>query len=120
MITVFYDGKCSLCSKEIAYYKKIAPSDKFTWCDITVDSNSFTQRGFSLSSGLMFFHVEDDSGTMHTSLDAFIIVWKELRGWRYLAKIASLPVLKPLINRLYKIFAAYRFKKNGYCKIEFK
>ncbi len=120
MITVFYDGKCSLCRKEIAYYKKIAPADTFRWCDITLDSNPLTQRGFSLRNGLMFFHVEDDNGTMHTSLDAFIIVWKELRGWRYLAKIASLPGLKPLINRVYKRFAMYRFKKNGHCKVEFK
>ena len=57
---------------------------------------------------------------MHTSADAFIIVWKELRGWRYLAKMAYLPVVKPLMNQVYKIFAAYRFKKNGYYRGEFK
>ena len=26
MIEVFFDGKCGLCSKEIAYYQSIAPS----------------------------------------------------------------------------------------------
>ena len=57
---------------------------------------------------------------MHTSADAFIIVWKELRGWRYLARMAYLPVVKPLMNQVYKMFAAYRFKKNGYCRGEFK
>ena len=50
---------------------------------------------------------------MHTSVDAFIIVWKELRGWRYLAKIASLPVSKPLMNQVYRIGATYRFKKSA-------
>lgn len=115
-----FDARIGSYSGRDPYYKKIAPSDKFTWCDITLDSNPLTQRGFSLRNGLMFFHVEDENGTMHTSLDAFIIVWRELRGWRYLAKIASLPVLKPLMNRVYKIFATYRFKKNGYCKVEFK
>lgn len=48
---------------------------------------------------------------MQTSLDASTIVWKELRGWRYLAKIASVPVFKPLIKGVYNIFATYRFKK---------
>lgn len=120
MITVFYDGKCGLCSKEIAYYKTIAPSEKFTWCDITLDSRPLTRKGVSFRNGLMFFHVEDENGTMHTALDAFIIVWQELRSWRYLAKIVSLPVLKPLMNRCYKIFAKYRFKKNGYCKVKFE
>ena len=27
--TVFYDGKCGLCSKEINHYKKIAPNGKY-------------------------------------------------------------------------------------------
>ncbi len=76
-----------------------------------LDSNPLTQRGFSLRNGLMFFHVEDENRIMHTSLDAFIIVWKELRGWRYLAKVASLPVLKPLMNRVYKIFARKYWNK---------
>ena len=29
MITVFYDGKCGLCSKEIKYYRRIAISGVF-------------------------------------------------------------------------------------------
>ena len=35
LITVFYDGKCGLCSKEINHYKKIAPQGIFNWQDIT-------------------------------------------------------------------------------------
>ena len=31
MIEVFFDGKCGLCSKEIAYYQSIAPSGVFVW-----------------------------------------------------------------------------------------
>jgi predicted DCC family thiol-disulfide oxidoreductase YuxK len=120
LITVFYDGKCSLCKKEIAYYKKIAPVGNFIWSDITLDASPLTQRGISLKDGLMFFHVEDERGVMHSSLDAFIVVWQKLPGWLYLAKIASLPVLNSIMGRGYKIFAKYRFKKNGYCKIKFE
>ncbi|MDF1757489.1 MAG: DUF393 domain-containing protein [Legionellaceae bacterium] len=120
MITVFYDGKCSLCRKEITYYKRIAPPEKFIWLDLSEDSNLLTQRNVSLRTGLMFFHAEDKDGKMHTSLDAFILVWKQLRGWQYVAIIVSLPIVKPLMNLIYKLFAKYRFKKNGYCKIKFK
>ena len=92
---------------------KKTPSEKFIWYDTTLDSNALTQRGFSFRNGLMFFHVEYENGVMQTSVDAFIIVSKKLRGWCYFAKILSLPVLKPTINRVYKIFATYQFKKNG-------
>ena len=37
MITIFYDGKCGLCSREINYYKKIAQVDKFQWLDIATN-----------------------------------------------------------------------------------
>ena len=37
MITVFYDGKCNLCSKEIKYYKSIAGENVFNWFDIAND-----------------------------------------------------------------------------------
>ena len=39
MIEVFFDGKCGLCSKEIAYYQSIAPSDIFAWMDIATDAS---------------------------------------------------------------------------------
>ena len=29
LVTVFYDGKCGLCSREINHYKKIAPNGKY-------------------------------------------------------------------------------------------
>ena len=119
LITVFYDGKCSLCSKEIAYYKKIAPIDTFIWCDITEDSKPLQERGATLEEGLMFLHVEDDHGNKHTKLDAFIIIWRKLPGWHYLAKLVSLPIIKQLVNLAYTLFARYRFKKNGYCEVDF-
>ncbi|MEC9079196.1 MAG: DCC1-like thiol-disulfide oxidoreductase family protein, partial [Pseudomonadota bacterium] len=31
MITVFFDGKCGLCSREIRHYQKIAPAERFCW-----------------------------------------------------------------------------------------
>tara|TARA_R110000868_G_scaffold48766_4_gene157907 strand:- start:605 stop:979 length:375 start_codon:yes stop_codon:yes gene_type:complete len=119
LITVFYDGKCSLCRKEIAYYKKIAPPDKFLFSDIAVDADLLQKKGISLKEGLMFFHVEDDKGNMHSAVDAFVVIWQALPRWRYLAKIISYPLLKPAADYCYKVFAKYRFKKNGYCKVNF-
>lgn len=49
MITVFYDGKCGLCSKEINYYRKIAPNDIFDWQDITKSADELKKEGISLT-----------------------------------------------------------------------
>ena len=40
LITVFYDGKCGLCNKEIDHYRKISPVGIFHWQDITKSNNA--------------------------------------------------------------------------------
>ena len=45
MIIVFFDGKCNLCSKEINYYRKIAPKGIFDWQDINIKGNDFIKTG---------------------------------------------------------------------------
>ena len=47
MIEVFFDGKCGLCSKEIAYYQRIAPSGIFVWLDIATDASPLAAHQIS-------------------------------------------------------------------------
>ena len=47
MITVFYDGKCGLCRREIEHYKNIAPQFVFNWVDITVDKSALENLGIN-------------------------------------------------------------------------
>ena len=48
MITVFYDGQCGLCRREIDYYRRIAPSGLFDWVDIA--GNAMPLAPFGISS----------------------------------------------------------------------
>lgn len=117
MITVFYDGKCSLCSKEIRYYRKIAPPNIFDWQDIMQSSDALKKEGILLSEGLKLLHAKDKEGRIHIGVDAFILIWKQLKGWKILAFFVSLPVVKPIAILIYKAFAHWRFKKLSYCEI---
>ena len=45
LVTVFYDGKCGLCSKEINHYRKIAPENVFDWQDITENQAKLNKQG---------------------------------------------------------------------------
>lgn len=114
MITVFYDGKCGLCRREIEHYKRVAPKGVFAWVDITVTPEPFTALGYSVADGLKALHVADDAGTMHIGVDGFIVIWRALPRWRLLAMLVSLPIIRPLARRFYAVFAAWRFKKLGY------
>jgi predicted DCC family thiol-disulfide oxidoreductase YuxK len=119
MITVFYDGKCGLCRREIEHYKRIASVGIFEWVDITITPEIFTALGFTVSDGLRALHLRDASGKMHIGVDGFIVIWQKLPYWWMLGKCARLPFIHPLAYFLYEKFAAWRFKKLGYdsCKI---
>lgn len=117
--TVFYDGQCSLCTREILHYRKIASEGEFSFIDITKDDYLFKRYVEETMIGLKQLHVLDPNGIMHVGLDAFICLWQRLPRWRRLASLAKLPGIYWLLSRLYRIFAAWRFKRNGYghCKL---
>ena len=117
MITVFYDGKCGLCSKEINYYKTIANPKKFTWLDVANNPNHLKLIDVTLSDALMQLHVLDNENNIHVGVDAFILIWSNLKFWRVLSFIVDLPIIKQIANLLYKKFAERRFAKLPHCQL---
>ena len=117
MITVFYDGKCGLCSKEINHYRRIAPQGIFNWQDITQSTDELKAEGISLSEGLKLLHARDHNGRMHVGVDAFILIWRQLKRWRMLALVVGLPIIRPLTNVAYRVFAEWRFARLTHCQL---
>lgn len=117
MITVFYDGKCSLCAKEINHYRKIAPVGIFNWQDITTSADERKKAGISLSEGLKLLHAKDEEGLMHVGVDAFILIWRQLKRWRFLAFFVGLPIIRQVATIFYHSFANWRFKRLAHCQL---
>ena len=117
MITVFYDGKCGLCRREIEYYKRIDLEGIFNWVDITVGASGIEVLGISYPDALKLLHVQDKNGKLHSGVEAFLTIWRQMRGWKYLAKFAGLPVMRPIAKGLYGAFAAWRFNRLAHCQI---
>ena len=117
MITVFYDGKCGLCLKEINHYRKVTPLGIFNWQDITESVEELNKHGVTFSEGLKLLHATDNIGQMHIGVDAFILIWKQLKGWRMLAFLVGLPIIRQILNIAYCTFANWRFKKLEHCQL---
>jgi len=117
MIKVYFDGKCGLCNKEINYYKKISPPFVFKWCNVFEHESELENIKLKIQEALMILHAVDENGTLYKGVDAFILIWSNLNKWKYLAFLASLPIIKKILSLVYKIFAKWRFKKMNYCKL---
>ncbi len=117
MITVFYDGKCSMCSREINHYRNIAPTGIFIWQDITQSSADLALEGVALSEGLRRLHAKDADGQLKVGVDAFILIWKQLKRWRILGFFVALPIIRQVARVVYGLFADWRFKRLHHCQL---
>ena len=117
MIKVFYDGKCGMCSKEINYYIKIAPKNTFEWLDIANNANYLEQIKISQHDALMFLRVQDKDQNLKTGVDAFILIWNNLKYWNFLSIVIKLPVIYQIAILIYTTFAKQRFKKLKHCQL---
>ncbi len=117
MISILYDGKCKICSKEINYYKNISKNNIFTWYDITNEPKILDLYGISQEKALLYLHAVDKNSNIHIGVDAFILIWKNLKYWNILAIFVSIPIVKTICNFIYKIFAKYRFSKLSHCQL---
>lgn len=117
MITVFYDGKCGLCTREINYYRKIAPSGVFDWRDITEHIGDLEKHGISHVQALKQMRALDADGQWHAGADAFILIWRQLSKWRVLAAIVALPGIRQIANLVYRLWAAWRFTRLTHCQL---
>lgn len=117
MITVYYDGKCGLCSREIAYYRRIAPSGAFDWVDVTEEPRALADRGISPAEALRLIHAVDGQGRLHRGVDAFVVLWRGMPGWRWLGYLVGAPGVRWVADGVYRRFAAWRFKRLDHCQI---
>ena len=117
MISVFYDGKCGLCRREINYYRRIAPDGKFLWIDITQNPRAIEDLGVNYSDGLRLLHAQDASGALHIGVKAFSLIWRHLPYWSIMAAIVNLPVIQQAIDWAYQGFARWRFNHHRHCQV---
>ena len=120
MLTVYYDGICKMCSKEINYYKKIAPPKCLRWVDIARNGNALENYNVSQQEALLYLHVKDESGKLHIGVDAFKVIWSHLPNWRWLSILLNFSPIHFLAQKLYILFAKNRFRRSSHCKVEFQ
>lgn len=117
MITVFYDGACGLCRREMNHYRAIAGEGVFDWCDITERADALAGTGIAYVDALRLLHARTADGRMHIGVDAFIVMWRNLPRWRYLARFVALPGVRQMAQLVYRAFAHWRFKRLAHCQI---
>jgi predicted DCC family thiol-disulfide oxidoreductase YuxK len=111
-LTVFYDGGCPLCKREIGFYQRQRGAELIQWLNIA-DNNpepvdELLPQGLSRCQAMARFHVMDSSGVLLSGGDAFVEVWRLLPRFRLLAVVFSLPVMRGCVNWGYEVLLRMR------------
>lgn len=106
--SVYYDGGCPLCRAEIATYQQAAGGDSLAWVDAQACGVAELGSGLDRSNALARLHVRRADGTLLQGAAAFAEIWSVLPGWRWLGRLARLPVVLPLLDVAYTVFLRIR------------
>ncbi len=104
--SVYFDGSCPLCRREIAYYQRLRSRCTIDWIDVSrpVDCGD----ALSCEQALRRFHVRDTEGTLLSGAAGFAALWRQLHGWRWLGHVVAVPPLLWMAEGAYRLFLPLR------------
>ncbi len=105
-LTLFFDGGCHLCSREIDYYRKrIAGPVAFV--DINDPAFDAARYGVEAKAFHRVMHVRVGD-EMRTAVPAFAAIWERVPGQHWMARLARTPGFRGLMTVAYHTFAWVR------------
>lgn len=107
-LTVYFDGLCPLCSREIDHYRIQSGSENIDFTDITAESFDAGAEGLDPKLIHKYMHIRKSDGEVQTGVDAFIAIWDVLPRFNWMAKFANKTYVRPFLNVGYLGFAAVR------------
>jgi predicted DCC family thiol-disulfide oxidoreductase YuxK len=102
-LTVWYDGACPLCRREIGLYRGLPSSTPICFADVSGAAQPLPP-GRTREQMLARFHVRGRDGQMLSGAQAFLALWAALPGWRWLALAGRVPGMPWVMERSYRLF----------------
>lgn len=107
-VTVFFDGSCPLCTREIDFYRRRAGADAVSWVDVSAVESEAVAPGLTRDAAMARFHVRRGDGALLSGGAAFAELWRALPGFRRIGRIAAIWPLTPLLEVAYRAFLPVR------------
>lgn len=107
-LTVFYDGACPLCAREIGFYQNRQGADTVTWLDVSALGAAVVSPGLSKDQAMARFHVLGPDGKLLSGGAAFAQLWRVLPGFRLLGRIGQTAPAAWILKHAYNGFLRFR------------
>lgn len=107
-LTVFYDGGCTLCSREVRHYMRLDQGHQIDWIDISSTPHRLADYDLTFETAMYDLHVVKNDGEILSGVAAFIAIWTTLSQYRWLAALCELLPVRRSLELAYPVFARWR------------
>jgi predicted DCC family thiol-disulfide oxidoreductase YuxK len=106
--TVYFDGACPLCRREIAHYRAREGAESICWVDVTTAESGVLGEGLDREAALARLHVRGADGQLVSGAAAFAAIWRRLPAYAWLGRLASPRPVQWVLEGGYRGFLAVR------------
>ncbi|HET9511611.1 MAG TPA: DUF393 domain-containing protein [Sphingomonas sp.] len=103
-VTVWHDGGCPLCRREIALMRRLDRRGAIAFVDVSGPAACPIDRAAMLAR----FHARDGDGPIVSGAAAFAAMWRAIPVLRPLGEAARNPLLLALLEAAYRGFLRVR------------
>ncbi|WP_114521000.1 DUF393 domain-containing protein [Altererythrobacter sp. ZODW24] len=104
-LTVWFDGGCPLCKKEIALMRRLDRQENINFIDVSGEASDSCPVDRTLL--LQRFHARE-AGELLSGAAAFAAMWRTIPLLRPLGLIARNRLILSALERLYLVFLRFR------------
>jgi predicted DCC family thiol-disulfide oxidoreductase YuxK len=104
-LTVWFDGACPLCAREIALMRRLDRRGAIDFVDVSAPGAACPMDRTQL---LARFHAQELGGPIVSGAAAFAAMWRAIPLLRPLGLIARIPPVLWLLERAYRLFLRAR------------
>jgi ubiquinone biosynthesis monooxygenase Coq7 len=105
--TVYFDGACPVCRREIAVYQRGAGAEAVCWVDASACPPDALGGDLPRDRALARLHLRQADGRLVHGAAAFLAMWAALPQHPRLARLAKLLDRPPLVRALDLAYAAF-------------
>lgn len=106
--TVFYDGACPLCSREIGFYRRRRGAATIDWVDVSDAPEGDIAPGLSKDRAVARFHLKLPDGSLVSGGAAFAHLWAAMPGFQPVGRVFLTRPLTALLDLAYDLFLKFR------------
>ena len=120
-LKLLYDGHCPFCSREMKFLARLDRAQQLVFEDITAPGFDPASYGLTAAEVSAFIHGVQPDGRIVKGMEVFRQAYREA-GYGWLLAPTGWPLLRPLFDFGYRMFARYRLRLGrlfGGCSTEY-